>query len=551
MKRFFSIMVIASIILTSLSSLALPKTAQASEVSVIAQAGGCVGSGVAAVWLNGVITQGLEALQKKIKDISSKFVQNLLGNLVEGLLVSRVPTSSQDQSMLSFFQNKYYRDDIIARCLARLQLDNISNKIATIMLTRGRDGGPVYVQNWRQFITGAQYRGENVFRAMLSTANLCSYFGNDIKKSYGLKATDKIHLPGVNTRAGSIAPFSLQVNCTLPSNFSLATYQQNFAAMGGWDVAAQLAQPQNNPAGVALIAQDQIDTQRKLEESSDLAQVQSNRGQTGISGTSKSDSCRIKGIGGQCIVYKDIKTTGEYLADNAAASVGAQLGWIISAQGLNTIIEDVTQSMINKLFDQSDTSGGKIATDPVLTIPGVNTTPTPTPQALCVKADEKNKLDPVIKNAPSLADIMNALDAADFENVVGKDRKNEFRIQLQAGLLDDRYVRLYNTEKSLLDPTRAELKSIIQSWETVIRGTVQSINTNNDSLQWETQTERTDTDRQLTAFKESMKGIVDQYSSIPACSAGTAPGSGSSGGSEQNPIGSNPAEGIGTTTPLQ
>ncbi len=547
MKRLLSIVLLLSILLPSMAALTLPAPVHAATAtSIIAQKGGCVASGIAAGWLNGVITKSLEALQKKIKDIASKYVQNLLGSLVEGLLSSSVPTSSRDQSMLSFFQNKYYRDDVIARCLARLQLDNITNNISEIVKTRGRDGGPTYVTNWRQFITSAQYRGENVFRAMLSTANLCSYFGSDIKKSYGLKATDKIALPGVNTRIGNTAPFSLQVNCTLPSNFSLESYRQNFAAMGGWDTAAKLAQPQNNPAGVALLAQDQIDLQRKLEETSDIVQTQTNRGQTGISGTSKKDSCRITGLGGQCIVYKDIKTTGEYLAENVAASVGAQFGWIVSAQGLNSLIEDVTQSMINKLFDQSDTRGSAIATDPVLTIPGVSTTPVPIPQALCVRDDEKVKLDPVIKGPPSVTDLMAALDTADFENVIGKDRKNEIKIQVQAGLLDDKYIRLYNIEKSLLDPARQELKSLIQSWEDVIRSTVQTINTNNDSLQWNTSVERTDTDRQLLGLKDSMKSIVDQYSTIPACTAASTP---NLGGNGENPISSNPTEGIGTTSP--
>ena len=362
MRQIISIILLMSVLAMSAGYVFAPAPAQAAVGSVIAQAGGCVGSGALSLWLGSLIKSGLDALQIKIRRIASDFVRNMLGNLVEGLLSSSVPTSSKDQSLLSYLQNKDYRDAVVARCLARLQLDNISNNITNIIQTRGRDGGPTFVTNWRTFLTQSQYRGENVFRAMLSTANLCPYFANDLKKSYGLKPTDKISLPGVNTRTGSTQTFSTKINCTLPKDFTLEKYQKDFAGNGGWARYAQLAQPQNNPFGASLLAQDQISIQLQLEQESDIQQVQTNKGYTGISGKDKNSSCKIKGFGGQCIVYRDIKTTGEYLAQNVAATVGVQFAWLTTAQGLNTIIEDVTQMIINKLFDQSDTRGGDLIT---------------------------------------------------------------------------------------------------------------------------------------------------------------------------------------------
>src|SRR3989344_4639053 len=378
-RRFISIVLLISILTMSIG-VAFPSPVQAVTAgqvgSIIAQGGGCVGSGILSGFLSGLIRNGLKILQEKIKKITSDFVKNLLGTFLNGILGAAVPTNSQNASLLAYFQNKEYRDMVVARCLARLQLDNISNNIANIVQTRGLDGGKAIVENWRTFQTNAQYRGENVFRAMLSTANLCPSFANDLKKSYGLKPTDKIALPGVNTRVGSTQPFSVQINCTLPKDFTTQKYQQNFAALGGWNTYALMAQPQNNLYGATLLAQGQMAVQRSLEESADLAQVQANSGYTGISGKDKNDSCKIKGPDQACIIYKNIKTTGEYLAQNVAANVGAQFAWLTTAQGLNTIIEDVTQMMINKMFDQSDTSGGKLAgeEDPgvgTIVIPGL------------------------------------------------------------------------------------------------------------------------------------------------------------------------------------
>jgi hypothetical protein len=375
-RRIISIILLVSIVTMSIG-ITMPTPVQASTGSVIASAGGCVAGGLLTNWLKDKVDWALSGLQKRIEEIGSKFIKGILGDLVGSLIGGSVPTS--DANMLGYFQNKDYRDATIARCLARVLLDNVINNSALIIQTRGRDGGAAFVQNWRTFDTNAQYRGENIFRAMLSTANICPYFANDLRKSFGLKPTDRISLPGVNTRTGDLLTFNVKINCTMPKGFTIQKYQQDFVGQGGWAALVRLSEPQNNPAGAALLAQNEIDRQRELEQTADTNQVLAGRGYVGISGKDKTSSCKIKGFGGACIIFRDIKTTGAYLADSAAATIGAEFSWMTTAQGLNWIIEDVTQNMINRLFDQSDNSGGVIATDPILTIPGVDNTPTPTP----------------------------------------------------------------------------------------------------------------------------------------------------------------------------
>jgi hypothetical protein len=362
---------IVTITTMNLGGLAMPQTAQAVTTQTISQAGGCITGGLLSSWLSGVIDSGLKALQDKIKEMASKWVRSLLGSLVEGLLSASVPTSAKDQSLLSYLQNHDYRDAVIARCLARQMLDNIGQNTATIIKTRGRDGGTSLVPNWTNFITKAQYRGENIFRAELSTTKLCAYLSDDIKKAYGVDPKKKTPLTGQNTRIDSLLPFSLQAGCTLPAGFSMDSYNQDFGANGGWDTFARLLEPQNNSLGLTAIANDEIARQRALQVTSDLNQAVAGQGYTGISGKGKDDSCRVKSPTGECLVYKDIKTTGSYLAATEAADIGAQYSWLTSAQGLNTIIEDLTQNMINRLFDQSDTSGKTISN------PGYTVSPPP------------------------------------------------------------------------------------------------------------------------------------------------------------------------------
>lgn len=385
-KKIIATITLVSLLGINLIGLTQPPIAQAASVGQsIAQAGGCVAGGALSGFLSGLIDSGLKSLQDAIKKIANQFVKGLLSGLVSGLF-GNVPTDSKDQATQAFLQNYYYRDTVIARCLAREMLDNIGQNTANIIKTRGRDGGPTNIQNWTNFITQAQYRGENIARAELSTAKLCNYLSNDFKQAYGVDPKKQTPISGQNTRSDSLTPYSLQVGCTLPNNFNLQNYQTNFAGNGGWDAFTRLLEPQNNPLGLAELTSNEIENQRLLQEQADQDQAIAGRGYTGISGNGASDSCLVKSPTGQCLVYKDIKTTGSYLADAEAADIGAQYSWITSAQGLNTVIEDLTQNMINRLFDQSDPSGNTVITPGPTPVPTPTPSPTETPGLTC--ADE-------------------------------------------------------------------------------------------------------------------------------------------------------------------
>jgi len=53
---------------------------------------------------------------------------------------------------------------VIVRTLARKMLTMFSNKLISKIRGSGRDGGPAFVRNWRNFITEGQYRGEDIFK---------------------------------------------------------------------------------------------------------------------------------------------------------------------------------------------------------------------------------------------------------------------------------------------------------------------------------------------------------------------------------------------------
>lgn len=299
-------------------------------------------------------TQYQEQIEDGIKELGKKIgLGFLFGAGAESDLNDKVPVI--DQKFISTWTRKESRADIIARCSAREIFNAMSIGIVNNARTAGRNGGPAYVRNWRNFQTDAQYRGEGVFRAMLSNTKLCDYFGNDLKGLFG--ATQTTSLPK-NTRTGNFDPYALRANCTMPSGFSMTNYQNDFAGNGGWDAWSRMLEPQNNYYGALFGSLDEAAKQRALEESSDLNQVIANKGLTGKSGSNAIDSCKTTDANGKCLEYKDINTPGSIISDSVAATFQQELAWITNVDELGEVISAATEVLLKRLFNFSDSNEG-------------------------------------------------------------------------------------------------------------------------------------------------------------------------------------------------
>src|SRR3989304_1061377 len=141
-------------------------------------------------------------------------------------------------------------------------LDTIARAIARSLLNVAVSG----IIN--KFQTDAQYRGENVFRSILASTTLCNYTSVGIKSLFG--ANQRVSSTGQNLRVNNFDPFSLRAACTMPSNFNLTNYQNDFAGNGGWNAWSRMLEPQNNYYGLLFGSLDEAARQRALEESGDM-----------------------------------------------------------------------------------------------------------------------------------------------------------------------------------------------------------------------------------------------------------------------------------------
>jgi hypothetical protein len=315
----------------------------------------------------------------------AQWLGDLAGDLFEdrilgGIIGNEVPVKdSQARKNLKRQTEKERIKDLMARCVARNVLTGTLNGIIDLSRYGGRDGGATYVRNWRNFQTNSHYRGEALFRSILANTPVCDHLRDFIYGSYRVTNQSRTSLSGINLRYGNLDPFTLRARCTMPSGFDIAAYRQDFAGNGGWATFDRLLEPQNNPIGLALMAADEMNTQRSLEERADSADAQAGGGHTSPRESDSVSSCRVVDpVTNKCIIYNMIRAPGSYVRDSLAAVAQSELDWISGIDELEELVQVLLNSILTKMLDfGAERPPGVSVNDPI--IPTVAPTPTITP----------------------------------------------------------------------------------------------------------------------------------------------------------------------------
>ncbi|MDP3696662.1 MAG: hypothetical protein Q8R55_01365 [Candidatus Taylorbacteria bacterium] len=281
--------------------------------------------------------------------------------------------------------------DLIARCSARAILNDMTGRMIGAVRTSGRNGGPAFVRDWRKFLAFGQYRGENIFRSMLQATTLCPHYSNQLKSTY--KALYQPSLGQTSTRFGNLDPYSVRARCTMPSGWTLANYQLNFVANGGWGALTQLAEPQNNFYGSLLMSSGELNTQRSQSQTEDIIEAITGTGMTSRRGDNQAtkanrrgtcsnnstvsctnsstcvalsddpgtgkvciiprDDCLIQGPNTQCLVYNDILTPGRVFGDSVSAVINNEMGWITGIHEMEELMSNLTYLLMDRILNLS------------------------------------------------------------------------------------------------------------------------------------------------------------------------------------------------------
>lgn len=240
--------------------------------------------------------------------------------------------------------------DLIARVIGRILMSIMSNTVVNKILTSGRENNtPAFVQDWRDFLGKAQYRGEDQTRATIadaaigSNATICPYLRNPLTTAFGAGSI----LPGFNAfkyRIDSLQYFNQRNKCTLPAGFNVNTFRNDFSAGGGWAAWDKLIQPQNNFYGVYNDSLTELSRQRGFEEGIDKSEAESGSGYT-----SKRTGCSGSGANQQCTILGKVITPADLFGKSGAQTIDAEFSWLFSSDEIQEALISLAGVVASRL----------------------------------------------------------------------------------------------------------------------------------------------------------------------------------------------------------
>src|SRR3989338_5764283 len=307
----------------------------------------CTASNLLARWLLNKLSDGwrwLSSLSVRVDKILSFFKLSYWQ-------AQEVPTGD------SRLRDAKNYGDVVGRCFARQIMNEMTARIIGSVRTSGRYNSrnspdPAFVRNWRNFKLQAQRRGENIFRSMLGSAEICPYFSGNLKGIFNANNQPDV-TRYTNTRAGNLDSFKRRSRCPMHRGWSIKSFEQNFAPNGGWEALVRLSEPQNNFYGSLLLSSAELAMQRALEDESDQAEAVSGLGFTSRRGRNLPENCLLTASNGQCIVFKNILTPCSILQQSAAAVVSQELAWLTNVDNLQGVVSDLTNTLLRRILNLS------------------------------------------------------------------------------------------------------------------------------------------------------------------------------------------------------
>lgn len=363
-KKLFTILLLTGVLFGTL----LPYFSALALIGDIADIGECALRNRLKQFLSEVLAEVAKAIKAAVKAAVCAGLSYITGGLVN------CPDEVITKGATETVNAKESIEDTVARCISRQALTRMTRGMLEVIREGGRDGGPAYVQNWRDFTIQSQSRGENIWRGLLYVAangegDLPPFLCRHIRESEAfnsLRPTEVENLIqslGPNRRINSLEEYLTATKCNPVVDANYDVFKNDFSAGGGWDMWEKMLQPQNNIYGTLAMALAELDKQRSLEEKAATNEVISGQGFLGIRGENASDSCLAANALGKCVVYKNVKTPGRVISDAATENAfKSELDWIVSSDEINELLIDMFDVVVARLKNLGATDS---ATPPI------------------------------------------------------------------------------------------------------------------------------------------------------------------------------------------
>lgn len=238
--------------------------------------------------------------------------------------------------------NKEFTLDAIAVQAAKIVISNITSSIVT-WINSGFEGGPAFVTNPSQFLTDISDQIAGNFIAGTELGFLCEPFSLDVRLALNL---------------GYSSTFVDRNFCRLSDVISNTENFTKFTngdfSQGGWDSWFEITQnPQNNPLGAYLAAQEELALRTARGQSIELTKLDWGKGFLSFR------ECIANDIEtGECTEYGDIQTPGSVIESQLENTLGTGIRQLELADEINEIVGALVGQLARTVLTEGLSSFG-------------------------------------------------------------------------------------------------------------------------------------------------------------------------------------------------
>ncbi len=239
-----------------------------------------------------------------------------------------------------------FENDLITDCAAQSDIRAIINAAREILLQNGRDGGAVYVQDWRAFQADNRYRGLQIARNEMANTKHCSWVSGQLQGLFSYDPTNAA--PPLSGNEDGQNSYIRDAGCSLPDDFNPAAPQYQTT-----EAFAAMMLPQNNIWGSYLLAQEEV--RRQVADEEQAAQNEfANTGGVGALraiNPATGNSCAVMAADGStCLQYSNIEQPAAGVVAEVNAQRQALYDLITNPRTTSEVVNDVRANLVSSFM---------------------------------------------------------------------------------------------------------------------------------------------------------------------------------------------------------
>lgn len=268
--------------------------------------------------VGGAIGARVPVFDQATEDIKKKEVGTTIS--IPGLGSTSLPIPGASGSLDSIFYN-----------IAKMTLKKITNDIVAWIRTGGRNGEPLFIRNWEDFLKGVANEASGIFIEEFELTEICRPFKPRIRLLLGI---------------GRGSPYWERASCTIEDvTRNVEDFYRDFKR-GGWERWFQITLvPQNNFYGSYYLTLEE----KLIREAAALEAKQSEAiAGGGFLGT---EICVNQGPGG-CLKW-EITSPGTLIQDQLEEVFGSDIRQLELADEIDEVVSAAFQALFNGLRGRS------------------------------------------------------------------------------------------------------------------------------------------------------------------------------------------------------